>query len=160
VALNVCMQCYTLPMIDLQRRFSCDMLENAGHGNDGAGHITFINEDIVRTKLTSNCKVTHTIRLVAFISFRHLVVRHCARSALRPFGIAPNDVRIRPVVRHFHRSAFRRSAFRHGAFEPPISLNHAWTSFYKRIASFLQHVRIIGIFGNLTRLGVNFRKFP
>jgi len=39
----------------------------------------------VRTKVTS--KVTLSTRLVEF-SFRHL-----ARSALRPFGIAPNDVR-------------------------------------------------------------------
>ena len=40
-------------MIDLQRRFSCQMLENAGHGNDGAGHITvkFINDDIVVMKV-------------------------------------------------------------------------------------------------------------
>jgi len=42
-----------------------------------------INDDIVRMKVT---RITH-IRLVQFSFW------HSARSALRPFGIAPNDVR-------------------------------------------------------------------
>jgi len=65
------------------------MMENAGPGNDGYGllwaHHKFINDDTVRTKVTS--KATHRIRLVEF-SFRH-----SAHSALCPFGKAPNDVR-------------------------------------------------------------------
>jgi len=73
-------------MMDLQRRFSCEMLENAGHENDGSSwaHHKFINDDMVRTKVTS--KVMHSIRLVKF-SFQ------LGHSALRPFGTPP--------VRHY-----------------------------------------------------------
>ena len=43
---------------------------------DQAGHIT-INVDMVRTKVSSYAQ--HTVEF----SLQHLVVRHCARSALR-----------------------------------------------------------------------------
>ena len=77
-------------MIDLQRLFSCDMLENAGHENDGSSwtHHQFVNDDMVRTKVTSYAQYTFSR-----VTFQYLVIRHCARSALRPFGITPNDIR-------------------------------------------------------------------
>jgi len=69
----------------------------------------------LRTKVTS--KVTHSIRLAEF-SFQH-----SARLALRPFGIAPNDVQ--HSARSTSFSAFRRSAFRHGAILTTVVCNDA-----------------------------------